>query len=316
MEKKMTLSELTAKVIAEMERLQYSSWALKRFHSKCRELSNFITETGKDDFFTETLGAEYLKQLYNYPPQENLIALREMPGKIIEAVRCIRRLGEYQLHGAIVYARKSNFDIDWGKKDMPVIEAYVKAAQTTDNKETTIRQRIYKVRRFYEFLSFRGIKGISEVTSQIISDYARSLHGGSPVLARHLLTTLKNYLRFLSANGFCENDLSYAVPTVKTPTNVNVPALWSKDELNSLLKCVDRGNPTGKRDYAILLLVIQLGIRVSDIADLRLDNLRWERKEIEFSQCKTNKHVIYPMLDDLGWALIDYIRYARPENGS
>jgi site-specific recombinase XerD len=81
------------------------------------------------------------------------------------------------------------------------------------------------------------------------------------------------------------------------------------------LKSVDRGSPTGKRDYAVLLLVVQLGIRISDIANLRLDNLKWDRKEIEFIQSKSNKNAVYPLLDDTGWAIIDYIRYARPQNG-
>ena len=66
------------------------------------------------------------------------------------------------------------------------------------------------------------------------------------------------------------------------PKNVNVPALWSREELERLLKSIDRGSPAGKRDYAIILLVVQLGLRIADVSALRLDSLKWEQNELEF----------------------------------
>jgi site-specific recombinase XerD len=79
-----------------------------------------------------------------------------------------------------------------------------------------------------------------------------------------------------------------------------------------LLECIDRGNPAGKRDYAILLLVARLGIRVSDIKSLKLSDLDWQSKTIQVKQSKTNNKVIYPILNDVGWAIIDYLKNARP----
>ncbi|MDR1170587.1 MAG: tyrosine-type recombinase/integrase [Prevotellaceae bacterium] len=142
------------------------------------------------------------------------------------------------------------------------------------------------------------------------------MQGGSPVYAAHRLGTLKFYLRFLFEKGHHDTDLTIFIPRIKTPGNKNVPALWNRDEIIKLLGSIDRGNPSGKRDYAVISLAVQLGIRISDIASLKLDNLKWERKEIEFEQYKTGKKVIYPMLDEIGWSIIDYIRYARPGTGS
>jgi site-specific recombinase XerD len=229
------------------------------------------------------------------------------------AVRCIRRLGEYQQFGALVRLRQTKKEKNWTIGDEALIEAYVNAMQTVDNSEATKRTRTHHLKLFYGFLEFRRVESITEITAQILSDYALSLEGGSLVYAKHRLSTLRHYLQFLHTKGYCEKDLSYAVPRVKAPKNLNVPALWSKEEIEKLLKCVDRGHPAGKRDYAILLLVIQLGIRISDIAGLQLDSLKWDRKEIEFCQHKTGKRVIYPMLGEIGWAIIDYIRYARPK---
>jgi integrase len=83
-----------------------------------------------------------------------------------------------------------------------------------------------------------------------------------------------------------------------------------------MLSNIDRGSPVGKRDYAIILLALQQGFRSSDIGSLRFNNLKWERKEIELVQQKTGKRVTHPMLPDVGWAIIDYVKHARPRTNS
>jgi integrase/recombinase XerD len=83
-----------------------------------------------------------------------------------------------------------------------------------------------------------------------------------------------------------------------------------------LLASVDRGNPNGKRDYAILLMVARLGMRVQDIKEIRLNNLNWATRTIEIVQHKTKQRTSYPILDDIGWAVIDYLKNGRPTTES
>ena len=68
----------------------------------------------------------------------------------------------------------------------------------------------------------------------------------------------------------------------------------------------------GKRDYAILTLAARLGLRVGEIRELRFDHIKWDTSRIEFIQPKTQKPVTVPLLQEVGWAIIDYIRYGRP----
>ncbi|WP_372364573.1 site-specific integrase [Candidatus Uabimicrobium sp. HlEnr_7] len=76
---------------------------------------------------------------------------------------------------------------------------------------------------------------------------------------------------------------------------------------------IDRGNPSGKRDYAIILLACRLGLRVKDIKNLTLENFHWEKKQLTFVQSKTRKSITLPLVQDVGWAVIDYLRYGRPK---
>lgn len=298
-------------IIAEMERLQYAPLTIKGFHREVLRLAEYAEKIGGTEFFNEELGARYLRETIGFP-FETPHPLTSVEGA---KIRCVRRIGEYQLYGAVLRNRsaKARSLKNWELGDEKIIAAYIDAVQTADNSEATKKLRIYHIRQFYEFLASRKINGVQNISAQIISDYALSLQGDSPVYTKHRLATLRFYFRFLWQSNILESDWSRAVPKVIAPQNLNIPALWEQSDLDRLLQGIDRGNPTGKRNYAIILLVVQLGLRVSDVANLRLDSLKWERREIQLIQHKTGKRVTQPLLDDVGWAIIDYIKYGRPK---
>ncbi len=272
-------------------------------------MAEFVRQETGEDFFDETLGAAYLRATINFPFESP----RPLTGAEADRIRCVRRIGEYQLYGALMWsANRRKSEVDWALGDSQAITAYVESVQTADNSEATKKLRVNHIRVFYEFLACRHVDGIQELSPQIISAYARSLQGGSPVYTKHLLATLRYYFRFLYCNGFTKQDWSFSVPKVMAPKNANIPVLWQKSDVEHLLESIDRGNPIGKRNYAIILLVAQLGLRISDVAELRLENLRWERKELMVTQHKTSNPVVLPMLENVGWAIIDYLQRGRP----
>ncbi len=309
MEQKQPIGEIAEHIVQEMERLQYSPLTIKGFRNHVRRLAEFVRQETGEDFFDETLGAAYLRATINFPFESP----RPLTGAEADRIRCVRRIGEYQLYGALMWsANRRKSEVDWALGDSQAITAYVESVQTADNSEATKKLRVNHIRVFYEFLACRHVDGIQELSPQIISAYAKSLQGGSPVYTKHLLATLRYYFRFLYCNGFTKQDWSFSVPKVMAPKNANIPVLWQKSDVEHLLESIDRGNPIGKRNYAIILLVAQLGLRISDVAELRLENLRWERKELMVTQHKTSNPVILPMLENVGWAIIDYLQRGRP----
>ena len=83
-----------------------------------------------------------------------------------------------------------------------------------------------------------------------------------------------------------------------------------------LLDSIDRGNPIGKRNYAIIMMAACLGMRDSDITNLKFENIDWEKSTISFFQKKTNKFLVLPLLPVVGEAIIDYLRNGRPKTDS
>lgn len=308
MEKPKTIGEIGDCIIQEMERQGYSPHTIKQFRYKVRELQSYVQEKTGEDYFSEELGLGYLQEVTGFPFQEPRALTRSETPYFL----AVRRIENYQSYGALLCGIKKKHDVGWKMEDAEIIAIFIESMQTADNSDATRKLRLNHLKAFYKFLSSQGIRGIHGITAQMISDYVISLQVYSPVYNQHLLGTLRHYFRFLKKAGLAECDWSDAVPRVIVPANQNVPALWEKSEIELLLKSIDRGNATGKRNYAIILFVVSLGLRASDVAALKLENLKWERSELDLVQHKTKKRITQPIPADVGWALIDYIRFGRP----
>lgn len=82
-------------------------------------------------------------------------------------------------------------------------------------------------------------------------------------------SVLRDFFRYLHENGILDDDLSSSVPRPKIYVEENIPETWAPEEVRQLLSVIDRSNAIGKRDYAMLLLAILLGMRAGDICALK-----------------------------------------------
>ena len=106
---------------------------------------------------------------------------------------------------------------------------------------------------------------------------------------------------------------THELPTIRVPKDAHIPSVWDHELIVKLLGAVDRSSAKGKRDYAILLLACRLGLRVGDIRTLKLDNLNWDGATIGITQSKTSTPLTLPLTEEVGEALIDYLKSGRPK---
>lgn len=163
------------------------------------------------------------------------------------------------------------------------------------------------------YLDEEGVSTSTEITSVHITKFLTNYAESKPKYVATILYVLRNYLSFLKDAGFIETDIVSTLPHVRILRNAFIPHSWKTEDVRKLLSSIDRGDPKGKRDYAILLLIIRLGLRVSDIRRMQLSNLNWNRKTINIIMQKTCKPLELPILDDIGWAIIDYLKNGRPQ---
>lgn len=134
-----------------------------------------------------------------------------------------------------------------------------------------------------------------------------------PNTVSRIVSDIRSFLRFLTLRGILQKDLGAELPTIRVPRDASIPSVWDHALIIKLLGAIDRSSAKGKRDYAILLLACRLGLRAGDIRTLKLDHLHWEDSRIEITQSKTTTPLSLPLTEEVGEALIDYLRSGRPK---
>ncbi|MTI83934.1 MAG: integrase [Firmicutes bacterium] len=172
------------------------------------------------------------------------------------------------------------------------------------------------VHRLLYHMKEKGINSSTEITARYVTDFLGAFAQSKPRYVATVLYVLRNYFNFLKEMGFIQNDLAGSLPHVRILRDAFIPHSWKTEDVKKLLEAVDRGGAKGKRDYAILLMIVRLGLRVSDIRRMKISHLNWNRKSINITMQKTGQPLELPLLDDIGWAVIDYLKNGRPKTAS
>jgi integrase len=177
---------------------------------------------------------------------------------------------------------------------------------------SSLAERMHNIAVFLDFLRTRGLESLDTLKAEDLSAFIRTRTAWKPRTVSHVSCDLRAFLQYLFMRDILPRDLSTSIPTVRLASNVKVPSAWEPELVERLLAVVDRSSPKGKRDYAILLLAARLGLRLGDIKGLTLDHLHWRTSTIEIVQHKTGEPLVLPLIEEVGAALIDYLRAGRP----
>lgn len=142
----------------------------------------------------------------------------------------------------------------------------------------------------------------------------RSQRCGSAA-AKTCTTALRMFLRFLIAEGKCAAGLDAAIPVVAHWRLSTLPRYIQPEEVEVIIASCDLNSPVGIRDRAVLLLLARLAFRAGDIVRLRLNDIDWERAEIQVSG-KGRRQTRLPLTQEVGDALIAYLKDGRPPTDS
>ncbi len=170
--------------------------------------------------------------------------------------------------------------------------------------------------RFLLYLEKHNITELHQLNPGIILGYCASHSTSSPSTLHNSFCALRVFLRYLKTDGLLETDYSNFVPSVCYQRDSKIPSTFTTDEAERIFQAIDRSNPMGKRDYAIIMIAYRLGLRSSDIRSLVFSEIHWEKNTIELTMKKTDKSIALPLLEDVGQALIDYIKFGRPVSNS
>lgn len=133
--------------------------------------------------------------------------------------------------------------------------------------------------------------------------------------ASNLASALRAFLRFAHVEGLTRAPLAQAVPPVANRKGSGLPRGVAPATLNRLLASCDRRSSMGRRDYAILLVLVRLGLRAGEVARLELDDFDWRSGDV-LVHGKGGRDQRLPLPADVGAAIAGYVHRGRPRTDS
>ena len=299
------VKELVENLFLILEKKQYSHGYIRTAHRIYQHLVNYCQENNMQYFSTE-LAQKFLKDCYNVQPGT-------VERRTSYQHRAMDMLLDFQNFGTIMVKRRLNRQFPIQFED--TAKAYLSHMEKNYARPNTITSHRNSLFKFTDFLDSRGIDSVTNISLDDANMYIKTiLCNYSHHVSRLHMGIMKKFLRYLFESDNIRDDISSKLITMRfSNTLVNLPTTFTQEEINKMLSCVDRKSPMGKRDYAILMLAAKLGLRTSDIRNLTPQNIDWEKHEIRITQIKTGEPLILPLPTDVGWAIIDYLKNARPQ---
>ena len=302
------LPDLISGLEQELLRLGYTKGSMSFYRRRWNQLMAYAEDRG-EYFYTERLGMDFLKEFFGISQED---FSRPLPQAETQEIRVIRMVGDFQLHHAVLRRYFKHKEILTVPFFVDIRSRFRSFCEKKGYSQVTTGHYVKQSSYLMDYLAAQGMDDFTEVTLDTVNAYIRTLAGFSYKTVEQHICSLRAFFRFLYQEGTVPDDLAAKMPMVKARKQAAIPSVWTHEELKQLIGAIDRGSPKGKRDYAIILIACRLGLRCTDIKNLCFENFNWTEKKIRFTQSKTGQPMELPLVPDVGWAVIDYLKYGRP----
>ena len=301
--------EFLAAFANELRRMQYTVTNISVLTSKCHELETYALSQGLLEYSVE-LGQKFLSTWY--PITGKFKTYADVDTHTKNAYWAVGLLNDYLLHGVFTTMRKTRVTPLCDEHERILFEFH-KYQLEHGYADQSAKRCKYSMRTFLLYLSSNKVE-VPNISEPNIIGYLSAYIDKSKSYIEAQIIALKRFAAFASDTGLTNADISKYIPPLARVASQRIPSGWEDCDIDKLLSSVDRSSPLGKRDYAILLLAAKLGLRTGDIKGLEFKDINWEEKRIDIVQRKTQKPLSLPLQGDVGWAIIDYLKYGRPKS--
>ncbi|CAG9187535.1 tyrosine-type recombinase/integrase [Cupriavidus pinatubonensis] len=176
----------------------------------------------------------------------------------------------------------------------------------------TIATRSERLAWFFD--SVPSLNSLAGITIGDVDAFVSKMHdqGWSRASLCQLTSSLRSFLKFAAARGWCSGNLAAAITSPRVYAREGIPQGPAWQDVQRLLDETLDHSPVGIRDHAILLLLALYGLRRGEVAMLHLDDLDWHNEIIWIRRTKQRRTQRYPLLPKVGNAILRYLRDVRP----
>jgi integrase len=179
----------------------------------------------------------------------------------------------------------------------------------------TKRYKIWIFKLFVNYLAEKEIFDISTISKNTVYDFINSCDHFSRETKKSVAGVLRESCNWLFDNKKINFSGTEIFPHF-APSSIKLISYFSSEEISKIFDTIDISTKNGKRDYLIVSLITYLGLRSSDIINLKFENIDWDNNMINIVQQKTGVPLSLPLIDEVKFPLIDYIKNARNNSSS
>lgn len=292
--------------LKEQLRLRLSKDSFLRYEEVLKDFSLYY---GKQ-VYSQKLGTKFLVEKFEC--YGGFSETDETSKKQKYHFKCIRMLAEFYNYEVIITHPNALGEIIWPIGFNQCIEEFI-SSLLDENLSYGYVLRIKQVLKdlilFYDAKSIYSPNGI---TQQSIDAFIELYNELSPSGIKSKICCLRKFFKFLYLYNYVDISYDERLPRSSIQGRSQFPILWTQKEIENIKKSADKISPSGKRSYAMILIAAELGLRIGDIRTLKLSDIDWIMKSISIIQNKTKNTLTLPLPDEVGWAIIDYLKNARP----
>lgn len=273
------LSTLRLRVKAVFEVKGYKEACIKRYNHTWDHLQSFMN-VHSAEFYNWELGQRFLDDWHS-GKQFNELTHRQQ-----ERVRHIEVLTDMLTTGTIRENRHVNkiyvFD---GKAGEPFRDFI--ALQSKIKMPSSIRRYEERINVLYLFLNDHKVSIMDFDIPLAIQFVAHLDRSTSRPNRNSIVMTNRVFIRYLCESKVLKDNRTamwMSLLHINYHYDKTIPSVYTVEEVESIIACIDRSHPQGKRDYAMILLAARYGLRASDIISLRFANIDWEKNKIVLTQ--------------------------------
>jgi site-specific recombinase XerD len=301
-------SDLLRETKLALSSFNYKESVFKRYEIEFYAVLEYFSNCGETNFSIIIL-EEYLKKANADYNQQRISKT-----KYYRILRAADKLIQFYNHGEIQWKKLPNFKTK-NKQEYDNLEVINSYKYYLDEKGLSFNTKKNYLRistLFMAYVKDKGHSSLGDLNRKEVSSFIPHISqwyklGSMSVV----LTALRSFFYYIKDNNYSDWNLTLALPRKAAVKTIVYRPLTTKEEIE-LLMSIDRSTSVGKRDYALILLIMRTGLRTIDIINLLINDIDWRRNTITIIQKKTQRPLIVPLLPEVGNAIADYILNGRP----
>ena len=286
-------------------------YALKTSHSYrriWRQVREFMFASGMTHY-DESVEKQFLRFKFQDKNRQDLTVNQRV------TYNGLKMLTEFDNTGKIsVPARLSKYPLEFKGLIGNIIVKFLHDKKQTNPSRSTFHNYQRNLFDLMKYCECQGISSVEHIDLATLLNFINQCDSTKKTVIILTISAIRAFMQYLFDQNHIAIDYSEKIPRYKAVQQPKIPSTYSKEEVKKLIASIDRTSAIGKRNYVIIIIASRLGLRASDISRLKFEYLNWNTNTIEMPQFKTGKQLILPLLTDVGNAIIDYLKYGRPES--